>query len=511
MARFQLFLILLLSVLLVQSCAEIVPLTGGEKDLSAPAVKNQYPPQGTTNFKGNSIEVTFDEYVKINDPNSTISINPSGTKINSELKNKTLILSWDGNLKESTTYIIQLNGTVRDINESNDSIMQFVFSTGPFIDSLSYSGKAIGAFSNSTQSNLTIGLYPADSNPLQTKPVYATRTTSTGDFEFSYLKPGSYRLFAFQDSNKDQKVQPDESIGFVNEPVSPGDTVPARIRVFSRKAPHDALKATFVPPGIAVIHNLDSIDVSRLTINGEQAELFQTYSHDSIAVALPPNTGSNYLFAYDTVRFSKPLTVAERSVPLLIRQESKSGKWRSGDSLTFSINDRIAIADTTLINITTEKGAYVGYSIFQQQNRITLIPDPRTTDHFTVEFGKGAVSGRTGKSDTIRFKYNSLLSADLSTLKLNCADLEGQWIVQLTQNDRVLYSAIKPAGDTSVVFKGIEPGMYNARCIADENRNGTWDTGDFEAGKQPEEIRRYTLTQKLRPNWDVEETLEREP
>src|SRR4051812_39489902 len=119
MARFKLFLILALPLLLAQSCAEIVPLTGGPEDEIAPRVGYQQPEQGMTYYTGNSVVVVFDEYVKLNDPNTTITINPSNVKLNSELKGRTLTLSWDGALAENTTYIIQLNGTVRDINEAN--------------------------------------------------------------------------------------------------------------------------------------------------------------------------------------------------------------------------------------------------------------------------------------------------------------------------------------------------------------------------------------------------------
>lgn len=510
MVRFALLLIL--PVLLVQGCAEIVPLTGGPEDDYAPRVVSQEPEQGSTNFHGNEIVLEFDEYAKLNDPLNTISVNPADMKITSELKNKTLRLSWNEPLRENTTYIIQLNGTVRDNNESNDSIMQLVFSTGPVIDSLSYSGRVAGAFSNAAMNQITLGLYAPDSNPLQAKPVYATRSDSKGQYAFNYLKPGSYRLFAFQDANKDQKVQPGESIGFLPEMVTAGDTKEQVIRLFAPKAVHSDVRFTYIAPGMMVVHNKDSFDLSRLSVNGQPAELLQQYAPDSIAVTLPIGTGSNYQFTYDTVTITKPVTQAERTISLAILQEGKVGKWQPGDSLFFRVNDRITAVDTSKINLTTEKGAPVDYRFERPRpNSFVLIPNPKTTDHLNVRFERQAVSGQTSHNDTLQFVYTTLLPADLSTLHLQCEGFEGQWVIELTLNDKAMYTLVKPAGETAVTFTKIEPGQYNVRCIADRNGNGIWDTGNFATGELPETIERYTLTQKLRPNWEVEETLKREP
>lgn len=511
MARFQLFLITAVTLLLLESCAEIVPLTGGEEDTTAPRIIRQKPEQGMTYYTGNSIVVTFDEYVRLNDPVNTITVNPAGPKITPKLKNRTLTLSWDGLLQSNTTYIIQFNGTVRDFNEANDSIMQFVFSTGAVIDSLKLSGKAVGAFSNAHQNQLTVGLYSPDSNPLQAKPLYATRTNAQGEFQFNYLKSENYQVFAFLDANKDQRVQPNEPVAFSDSIVTPADTAGPVLRVFPPVPVKDAPRATFAAPGMLIVHNRDSLDASRLFVNGENPELLEVYSPDSMAFALPPAATPNYTIAYDTLSFIKPITPAERTVPLTILREGR-GKWKPGDTLHFRINDRIASVDTSLISITTIKGNRVNYSLLQQRKSgFSMVPDPRTDASFEVQFGKHAVQTHNLKSDTTRFSYTTLLSADLSNLTINCADLPGQWIIELTQNERVLYYMVKLPSDTAVVFRQIEPGQYTARCIADVNRNGKWDTGNFVTKAQPEEVKRFALTQKLRANWDVEETLTAAP
>jgi hypothetical protein len=114
-------------------------------------------------------------------------------------------------------------------------------------------------------------------------------------------------------------------------------------------------------------------------------------------------------------------------------------------------------------------------------------------------------------NDSLTINYTTLLPADLSTLKINCPDLDGQWVVELIQNEKALYSMIKPESVQSVVFRELEPGQYAVRCIRDSNKNGKWDTGNVAEKSQAEQVLRYTLTQKLRANWEVEETLTLQP
>ena len=60
MVRCSLFIIVLF---LFQSCAEIIPLTGGEVDRTAPKVLAQYPEQEGLFYQVNELIVQFDEFV----------------------------------------------------------------------------------------------------------------------------------------------------------------------------------------------------------------------------------------------------------------------------------------------------------------------------------------------------------------------------------------------------------------------------------------------------------------
>ena len=60
------------------SCANMVSLTGGEKDTSEPVFLKAKPNNFQTNFNNNTIELVFDEYLQLKNAEEQIIIGPNG-------------------------------------------------------------------------------------------------------------------------------------------------------------------------------------------------------------------------------------------------------------------------------------------------------------------------------------------------------------------------------------------------------------------------------------------------
>lgn len=502
MARKFLFLTALLAL---TRCAQIEPLTGGDKDTAAPQIVSQEPEQGTVNFKGNQVLLEFDEYVKLKDVRSTISSNPSNIRVQAELKDKKLRLFWEEPLYDSTTYVIQLSGAIIDNHESNDSIMQLAFSTGPTLDSLQLQGFVKDAFSSKPLEQLTVGLYPKDSLVLSHVPLYAVRTDKSGSFTFRYLKPGSYQLFAFNDANKNQKPDNDESMAFMSDDVSAGDTSTIQMRLF-RTRMTQTLQVKLNLPGSAYISGIDSLDLDRLTVDGLPPNLFERFSHDSLLVELPVSETGKYRFAYDSLNLLKTVSQTERNGKLIISAVGNT-VWFQGDTLYFRVYDRISDVDTNGIIIRSDAGDTLSYRKYIEGNKLMLVPEGKSGQPITVKFSPSAIRGQGSVSDSLKVRFDSPRVSDLTDLELQLKSFEGEWLVQLIKGERVVYAQRKPAEDTMLVFRKIVPGDYSVRLIFDANRNGKWDSGNYPRRRQPEILYQFTLTQKLRPNWEVEETL----
>ena len=123
-------------------------ITGGPRDETAPKPVEELmePKNATTNYTGNSFVIPFDEYFQLNNPAQTIRMVPPHATVQAEMRKKTLYLSWEDTLEANTTYAIYLNGTVKDLTEGNDTTLQIVFSTGPVLDTTSYTLAIVDAF-----------------------------------------------------------------------------------------------------------------------------------------------------------------------------------------------------------------------------------------------------------------------------------------------------------------------------------------------------------------------------
>jgi hypothetical protein len=139
-----------LFILLITGCAQPGVPSGGPVDKSPPEVVKSIPINESVNFTGSSVQVTFDEYVLLNDINNQLIISPPLTqKPEISLKKKTLKIEFTEALLENTTYSVNFGEGVKDYNAGNilrNYIM--AFSTGPELDSLAVSGKITDAFTS---------------------------------------------------------------------------------------------------------------------------------------------------------------------------------------------------------------------------------------------------------------------------------------------------------------------------------------------------------------------------
>jgi len=92
----------------------------------------------------------------------------------------------------------------------------------------------------------------------------------------------------------------------------------------------------------------------------------------------------------------------------------------------------------------------------------------------------------------------SSLFANISGVKNDTAQI----IVQLVdKSGNMQYEAI--AKNNTAEFYYLQPGEYYLKVIVDYNRNGKWDTGDYSADLQPEEVYFKTDIINCKAKWDL--------
>ena len=138
-------LALLLTAFLAQRCANAVAPTGGPQDTTPPKVVEALPENQSINFTGKKIEITFDEYITLENANQNVMISPPlSEKPDIKLKNKTVVIKFKEDLAPNTTYTINFGSSIKDLHEGNlftDYV--YSFSTGDHIDTLRIAGKVL--------------------------------------------------------------------------------------------------------------------------------------------------------------------------------------------------------------------------------------------------------------------------------------------------------------------------------------------------------------------------------
>jgi len=232
-------IIVLSSIMYFWGCANPVSPTGGPLDETPPQVVISVPPNYSTFFSRKRITLTFDEFVKLKNPNQQVLISPPfKNRPTYKLRGKTLIIDFDEDLYPNTTYSIFFGNAIVDLTEENPlSDYQFVFSTGAYIDSLELRGEVVDAFNLKPRENVFAMLFQMasdtvtqDSIPMLLLPIHVTKTDKEGKFRIQNLPDKEFILFALDDMNNNYRYdQPGEEIAFVDNLVRPEVQIPVRV------------------------------------------------------------------------------------------------------------------------------------------------------------------------------------------------------------------------------------------------------------------------------------------
>jgi hypothetical protein len=216
------FLGLGISLMFLQSCAQMASPPGGKKDTLAPVVITSIPLNKSKNFKGKKIELNFNEYVTVKGLNQELLITPSIANYETRIRPTGLTLVLDSALKDNTTYTFNFRNAIEDVAERNKGKnIKLVFSTSNRIDSLKIEGRVKHLQTNKKADNITVGLYPyTDSLSIdKAKPYYFVRTDTSGVYALENLAAGKYYMAAFEDGNNNLIYNSaKESVDFITEP-----------------------------------------------------------------------------------------------------------------------------------------------------------------------------------------------------------------------------------------------------------------------------------------------------
>ncbi len=192
-------------IVIASSCANTGFPVGGPQDTIPPVLLKTDPVYKSVNFEGENVKLTFNEYITTEDIAEALVISPPMIKKPIiRTKSKTLVIEFNEDLKDSTTYSLDFKNSVADNNEKNElENFRFSFSTGAIFDSLRVSGRLMNAFNLEP---IDKGLIMAHSNlhdsaVYRVRPDYIAKTDKEGLFMIDNIAPGKYHLFSVMDGN----------------------------------------------------------------------------------------------------------------------------------------------------------------------------------------------------------------------------------------------------------------------------------------------------------------------
>lgn len=544
-------------ILFLSSCADISVLSGGNKDIISPEINHISPLFGTTNFNSKEISFTFNEYIKLNKPSQNITISPNSSKINAKAYGNKVTIEIIDTLEQNTTYQLRFNNAVQDITEGNDSLINYVFSTGENLDSLSHTVKVIDAFTNNPVKNVMVGLFRENDS---INPFYLRMTDNNGTALFDYLKEGKYQLKAWEEGNN-FNVYYDKKFGLLEMPISIKSEISDSSKVLFANLEKTETEISFyqLSDYLVSIKGVKYKDFKSVQFTKDSLRKLNSYwySNDSIIIE------SKYK-AYDKIALSylsnNKITDTVFTIEKLINDDKLSIKpldnkkeFKYNEPLLFVLNDFISITELALemgvdtsknwpfktenvsvlnlnINDTLDNeiknkwiypvqrlikpdrkinGKIVSDSlgfIYLKLNQFKLMVDQAKS--IKVIFNPNSIKGKNlPNNDTIIHNLKIYYKEDLGSIALDVNNLDSSDLVCLIKSQKDIEKK-KVYNDTLLIFEDLYPGDYTFKIIKDKDGNNKWSQWSLNPYHQPEKILWFNTPIKVRANWEVEMTLE---
>ena len=508
--------------LMLYSCAQQKPLTGGDKDINPPKEKESNPSNLSTNFNETKVVIEFDEFIQLRNLKSQLIVSPL---MNPEpkimVKGKKLVITLPDSLSPNTTYSINFGEAISDITEFNPFLnYKYVFSTGSFLDSLSYSGTVVNAEDLTPQKEIFVLLYEnaTDSTPYLEKPKYVALTDKEGHYEITNIATGDYKIFALKDINHNYLFDlPNEEIAFKKELISLNESsTDNRLELFeednqlqyvkkSSYKNYGEFKIEFNKPVANFkVSLLDSkLQSSSFLFEGNISQTnFTCWTTDLDSLKKVQLIFYDGKEIIDTVKF-------KRSSKIIF--SDTISKVSTNVSASFDLNKNIIIAlkrpflsyepdsilfyeDSVLVSAvfseTSLKEFELAYDFKENTNYQLFIPPGTFTDIYGLQ------------NDTIFKQFKTKENSDYGIINLNLTpNFTDNYILQLYRGNNLIDEQFF-TGTQNISYNFLTPGDYEFKMILDKNNNKKWDTGKYLENVQPEEVIYYEKPIKIRANWD---------
>lgn len=525
--QYKYFLILLAIVMV--GCAKRGSITGGSIDTIPPVLQQSIPKNFSTEFKGQEVKLTFDEYIKLKDVNKQLVVSPpmnTPPVITPTNASKYITIKIKDTLQPNTTYSFNFGQSIQDNNEGNPyPQFKYVFSTGTYIDSLSVAGTISDALEQKPDNFVTVMLYEVnekftDSIVYKEKPRYVTNTLDSSlTWQIDNIKAGKYMLVAMKDVNNNYLFDPKkDKIAFHKEHITiPSESANYNLQLFSEVPAFKGLKPSQASGNRATIGYEGKPEKAKFTLkNGNETLptiVTKLPEKDSVQIWFQPIKADSLNLEIVNENFKKEFyfKIKDQKKDTLNFTAKPLGTLHFREQFEISASIPLVKFDSTKITLRNKDSIIVPfttkYDEFEQKLKFDFKKEP--LEKYTMLLLPGALTDFYEKTnDTLNYKFSTRELGDYANLTLRLENVKKYpIIVQLTDEKGKILDSEYSTNSPVINFNAFVPKKFFLRIIYDDNGNGVWDPGNYLEKRQGEEVIYFPKELEGRANWDVEEGL----
>ena len=523
----------LLFTLLLQQCANMVTPSGGPKDTLPPVVTEAIPENHSVNFNSKKIEITFDEYITLENAKQQVLVSPPlNEKPDIKLVNKTVVIRFKEALKSNTTYTINFGDAIKDLHEGN-AFKNYIysFSTGEILDTLAISGQLLSANDKKPIEDALVTLYYGDSEgldslPLTSTPHFITKANKEGHFVFNGLPDKKFQVFAIKDVNANSYFDlPNEQVAFLDTLV----TAPAsnlslymfteedttQMLLEKKLVAEGQLRFVFRQPAQNVTIETPEILPDSFNIVKVHSANFDTINwyftpnvKDSLWVQMKYDTIINDSTRYSLIFKNKKgktemLKASDNLANGCILPESMLTLSFTEPIIDFQLTDSvlfIAGTDTLTEKPEFEQVDEFGF-LYSLKNQL------ETDKEYSISIPDSTIFSIKGHANSaINLKFRQAKDEDFGNIFITVVPPEAlpQVVVQLLNAKGSVVDTQIVTEKKELEFWYLAPGKYKLKAILDTDANGKWSTGNYHRHFLPETIIEYKDELDLKAGWDID-------
>ena len=557
------FFILLLCAF---SCAQVKPLTGGEKDTIPPNIIKSIPERFSTNTNSDYFFFEFDELIDASTLREKLIISPFyNGSFEVKTKKNTITIFFDSLFEDNTTYIFNFADGVTDVTERNPSLnSKFVFSTGDKIDSSYVSGVIHNPLKNELVEGALVGLYnKEDSLDLfHKKPVYFSLTDEDGRFRIENLKKDEYTIYAFFDENNNLQAEyKKELFGFLEESILIGDSIEnLYIPIFNEDLTNlELLRKRERGSVVDLVYNKKIKEykvscVENISYGLSDNNLLSVYRNkvqkDSVFLKVSVKDVNNYI-AEDSfyIKFGEEINTNNET-----KSSFKLKSNNADDSIEFKLETNKPLIKYSIDNVEIKYDTvalpkkFYGYYTKKKSNNLIegkMFIQVDSASKYIEKIKKDIIADSLGfENDSIyksvsgyykrlntsklslEIKKGSIITIDNDSIKTIKEDLRIRGkdyygglsgsVVNIENNKNIIVELVNEKF-TQIInnkmkgysfdFQNIPPGKYYLRVIEDKNNNYEWDYYSIKKKIDSERITYYPELIEVLSNWTIEDLL----